>query len=1164
IPTGMLFDPTSGIIYDSSTSENTKLMRLGNEGRSTATTMTAISILKALQNQNQEKKKQKILSFTDNRQDASLQSGHFNDFIGVVRLRSAIFHALNNAAQNTLTIESIASKVKNQLNLRESEFARIPNDEIPNTTNQQAIEKFLFYKILVDLKRGWRYILPNLELCGLLKIEFKEFDSFVYDESIWKGDILLGKVNPQKRYNILYQILNYFRQSFAIDHRFFDNEELDKNEKLIEDNLDRDKIWSLNREEKINRPNALFLRQIPDARRRSVYFVSAGTRSKLGKYIKRMLEEHVHIKLSGDELEQYIEELFKQLKKHSYLVETHVKYDDQIFNGYKINSQVLQWTKGDGQTVIRDDVNHHYFREVELEPNKFFQKFYQQDFSSYQASLIAREHTGQIDKEQRIERENDFREGDIAALFCSPTMELGIDISELNVVHLRNVPPNPANYVQRSGRAGRSGQTALIFNYCALGSPHDRHYYSHSIDMVAGVVVPPRIDLANKDLLQAHINAYLFMEMKLDSVKEAVEDLIQIGNNPESSFPIKDDISNVINDLITRKEKEYFENIKKILQTNFENSSDSNWYNDEWILQCIRQFHDNLDKAFNRWRLLFRNALIERNNAQNILNDFTIREDHRDKTEASKNYFNSKKQILLLRYQKNKEGTRDSEFYIFRYLASEGFFPGYNFVRLPIRSFLGKRNEGGVFISRPRFIALREFGPGNIIYHNGNKYRIKKLMLPSNQFDANTRKLKVCRESGYAFFDSDGDGINNDPITSKPLDGGDRVKIYKDMIEVTETTAVPQERISSQEEERMRMGYKVDLYFNFPDGIKGAEKSVISNHDDELLNLWFYKAANLIEVNHQWKSSNRDGFFINKKNGVFEQQRNLNEDEEDNITTTRLFTTDTADMALIQPIDVLNLEENGVVTLAFALKRAIERLYQIEESEIGVQIIGDSDASNILIYEASEGSLGILSQISQDRDKLNEVFKEAYKVCHFDPETHRDIRPDIGPASYNDVLSYYNQIYHEQLDRFSIQEALRLLISCQTNNTEHFNSRKENLEYLYDNYDRMSKLEKQFIDALEKYEGRLPNKAQVNLSSIANTYASADFFYSDDKVLVFIDGNVHDREDVADADNAKRQALKNAGFTVIVWNYKEPIEDFLERNKHIFNCKKLNNESNNA
>jgi superfamily II DNA/RNA helicase len=1154
--TGMLFDPTSGIIYDSRTSENTKLMRLGNEGRSTATTMTTISVLKAMQNQNEERRKQKLLSFTDNRQDASLQAGHFNDFITTVRLRSAIYHALQNNAGHSLSTESIAIEVKEQLNLKEVEFARRPalDESIPNQTNQKALEKYIFLRIMYDLKKGWRYILPNLELCGLMKFDFEGLESVSLDGSLWKGNLLLDELNNEIRHEILSQILNYFRQSYAIDHHFFDGDEIEKNEAILKDNLDTDKIWSLDSNERIDKPYTLFLTQIPDTLKHKVFYASAGTRSNLGKYLKRNINKHKQTELTSDELSLFIEDLFHRLSMNHFLVTENFKHGDETFIGYRLNTQKLVWKLADGEKVYRDQVNNYYYKDaIELIPNSFFKVFYKQNFNDYVAKLIAREHTGQIDKDERIEREKQFRNGDIAALFCSPTMELGIDIAELNVVHMRNVPPSPANYAQRSGRAGRSGQTALVLNYCAIGSPHDRHYFNDSMEMVAGVVIPPRIDMTNRELLHAHINAYLFMEMRLKDVKNSVSEVLDLQGT-RNNLPIKIEILNLINDLIANFKDDYFKNIKAILGKLEDDLQNSNWYNDAWITNCIEQFCSNFDNTFSRWRLLFQNAITQRDIAQVTLNDYTVKESHPSKKEARKIYNTAQNQIqLLLNQEDGKRG--ESEFYIFRYLASEGFFPGYNFIRLPIRCFLGRRNEGGTYISRPRFIALREFGPQNIIYHNGTKYRINKLVLPNNQFDNNKRRIKICLESGYAFMNHDGDTVNNDPITKQALDGGDRVAVYDDLLEVTETNAEPQDRISSIEEERVRLGYDVGLYFNFPEGTEAAIKSAIKNDGEDLINLWFYKAANLIEVNHKWKSGNGSGFLLNKRNGKFEQNRNINEDNVNDIVRARLYTTDTSDIILIQPVEVLGLDSAGIASFAFALKRAIERMFQVEESEIGVHIVGNEDVKNILIYEASEGSLGILSQLAENTNLLNELFIEAYKVCHFDPATRIDTQPEVGPASYKDLLSYYNQIYHDQLDRHKIKDALEKLMDCDSDNNQHFNSREENFRYLYDNYDRLSTMEKDFIDALYQYGCKLPDKAQVNLSGIADTYASADFLYSDEKVLVFIDGNVHDREEIANADDIKRKALRNAGFIVLVWNYKEPIEDFLENNKHIFRCK---------
>jgi hypothetical protein len=92
-------------------------------------------------------------------------------------------------------------------------------------------------------------------------------------------------------------------------------------------------------------------------------------------------------------------------------------------------------------------------------------------------------------------------------MFCSPTMELGVDISALSTVYLRNAPPTPANYAQRAGRAGRSGQAALVVTYCAAQSPHYQYYFNDRKQLVAGQVKPPALDLANRDLIASHIHA---------------------------------------------------------------------------------------------------------------------------------------------------------------------------------------------------------------------------------------------------------------------------------------------------------------------------------------------------------------------------------------------------------------------------------------------------------------------------------------------------------------------------------------------------------------------------------------------------------------------------------------------------------------------------------
>jgi hypothetical protein len=74
-----------------------------------------------------------------------------------------------------------------------------------------------------------------------------------------------------------------------------------------------------------------------------------------------------------------------------------------------------------------------------------------------------------------------------------------------------------------------------------------------------------------------------------------------------------------------------------------------------------------------------------------------------------------------------------SDFYSYRYFASEGFLPGYNFPRLPLSAYIpARRMRQGreEYLSRPRFLAISEFGPRSVVYHEGSKYLINRVILP--------------------------------------------------------------------------------------------------------------------------------------------------------------------------------------------------------------------------------------------------------------------------------------------------------------------------------------------------------------------------------------------------------------------------------------------------
>lgn len=1147
IPAKLRIDPTSGVIYDAKTSEFTKLMRLGNEGRSTATTIMAYSVIDSLIHQGEELRNQKLLSFTDNRQDASLQAGHFNDFLTTVRLRSAVYHALK-VAPNGLKVHEIAQRTLEKLSLKESEYAVNVSDlGWPDEENERALNLFLLIRILYDLKRGWRYTLPNLEQSALLKIEYHKLSLFSEQDQFFEKLPLFDKLKPERREEILIQILNFFRTSYAINHPIL-LEKRRENEDFINLKLDNDKLWALDKNERVE--SSIYLVPNNPGRTRQIYTGSIGFRSSLGKYIKQLFKDNDIEPLKTDNYIDYINDLCVVLKNGNFLNSKEIKGTKETVIGYQLRSDNIIWKLGDNETVEQDRVRMPTYKKLDLKPNLFFKNMYSQDYTTYKKEIVGREHTGQLDAQARIDRESGFRKGDISALFCSPTMELGIDIADLNIVHMRNVPPNPANYAQRSGRAGRSGQTALVFTYCSSWSPHDRNYFDAAEKMVAGVVVPPRIDLRNEELIRSHFNAYVLMQLELEKLNVSVSDLIDLNQLPQ--LPLLPDLVSFLEDQVAQYKDEWIKDFRSVIKEIEPSLNETHWYNLSWLERQASTIVTRFDKAFDRWRILYQNAKSMIEKSRIVMDDTTIRADSDEKKEAKRQHNTGFNQIALLTNQSMQSFGNNSEFYVFRYLASEAFLPGYNFTRLPVRVFVGYKHQNyGEYISRPRFVALKEFGPHNLIYHNGSKYMINRMMLM--EAEAKTRTIKISKQTGYAFLDEDAKTANNDPITHTELKGEKNVEVINRILEISESEGIPRERISCEEEERTSQGFAIDQYFGYPKGIESTQKSVIKIGDSPILNVIFGPSTDLIQLNRKWiRSKDDSGFNIDNRSGRWLRQYELEkEGVKEHAKQVMLFARNRADSLYIQPVKELGIDYDQITTLSYALKRGIEKLFQTEESEIGVWIMGQKESPNIMIYEASEGSLGILSQLIESPKKFKQLFEEAYKVLHFDPETHKDTRPDLPKANYEDILSYYNQTHHDSLDRFSIQDTLKKLMNCTIENTVIHGDREDHYKYLLEEYDRNSSTELPFIKFLYKNGYNLPDKAQINMEDY---YISVDFVYNSDAgpILIFCDGSVHDEEVQKKQDQHKRQILRDAGFDVIEWHYTEPIEDLVKRRKDIF------------
>lgn len=1166
-------EPSCGVAYTrSQRSERNKLTTLGVDSRSTATTILAVRALLELQHDRDLKPEaRKLLSFTDNRQDASLQAGHFNDFVQVALLRSALHRATTERGPSGLSHGDLSRSVFDAMKLRFEEYAADPEVQGPaRNATHDALRRVIDYYLYRDLQRGWRVTAPNLEDCGLLRFEYQGLngeDGLLAETQLWsagftvkdrQGDLFievpmaLRDCSPETREEIVRTLLDVMRRALAVKVDVLDpQKQLDLVEQTKPRLLDNT-VWYLDDARELTKAEVAYPRPRRQHDRAGFFLSSYGG---FGRYLKRLLTPYVPVSqpFGREQIDTTIRFLLLALKRYGIVeqVRSGREGDDP---GYQLNADALRWFPADGVVRPIDRTRLLAAGEVPPEVNRYFVECYR-GFVDLKSVLEAREHTAQVASEDREERENRFRSGDLPLLFCSPTMELGVDIAQLNLVNLRNVPPTPANYAQRSGRAGRGGQPAMVFTYCAGRSPHDQYFYRAPSRMVSGSVAPPRIDLRNRDLVRSHIHA-IWMEAAKPELGKTLTTVLELTpDDGKLPLPVKEALTQELRNPMSRAAALAKANaLVSSLQSELSTAA---WFHDRWVVEVLEQIERSFDSACERWRSLYRSAVRQRELHHRIIGDHARPEVERNHSRRLRAQAES--QIKLLT---EAEGVFEGDFYSYRYFAAEGFLPGYNFPRLPLSAYVpGRRQRKGrdEFVSRPRFLAISEFGPRALIYHEGARYRVYKVNLDFGSEDIEatheliTATMKRCPKCGYAHLEQGNNLAELCDRCGAALDGPARVD---NLVQLQNVSLKLAQRITCDEEERQRFGYRLVSSYRFPEiGGKLDRKDAEVSVDGTLaLRLSYGDSTDLFRLNLGWANQRGQapGFNLDLERGYWSRNQADDADQDDAAAQGRTqrvvpYVKDTKNALVMRFEPPRSGPEMAGLQAAF--KQAIQQHFQLEPRELSCEPMPSAqDRQEILFYEASEGGAGVLRQLAEDPTVLPALARRALELCHYDPDTLEDRGASTcGKACYECLLDYGNQPDHKDLDRALIRDHLQALARAECRPAGGAGSRGERVAALRKRCD--SQLEQRWLGLVDSLVLRLPDEAQYQ---VPGQYTQPDFYYRESNAAIYVDGPPHDQPDQMKEDQAITQRLMEAGYIVIRFHHKEDWPAILRKHPDIF------------
>ncbi len=599
--------------------------------------------------------------------------------------------------------------------------------------------------------------------------------------------------------------------------------------------------------------------------------------------------------------------------------------------------------------------------------------------------LHIKEHTGQLERKNQTKYQQWFQEKKISALSCSTTFEMGVDLGSLETVFLRNIPPSPANYIQRSGRAGRSWDSAAFcLTYCKLSS-HDFTFYKNPLDMIKGQITAPIFTAENEKIIRRHIYAVafaLFFKENEDVYNRNNADIFLNKNGFErfcsflNSSPLG--LKQMLTKLITEKS----------LHENLEIES-FGWTNEligeDGILNaCVKDYRDIVD--------------FYEKEIKSSKNDLQTKADYERK---------------LKNFRRSPDDNKGKNNLI-EFLVRGNILPKYGFpvdtAELHTNSNL---NLDGLNLQRDLQLAVSEYAPGSQVVADGKIYTsryIKKNQFKTQGSDWEISYIAECKCGQMNYSKIENDKNYNCVACNNPVDSS-----------WLKTIEPRKGFIAEKDPKNVSMSRRPEKIYRSEDFYLGdKERKELGSFEFEINN---HKIKLLSTSNDSLMTVCKNCFFVCLQCGYtehgyikgpskkIEHYNSLGykctKDKLEKRLLSHVFKTDVVKLTF-------DLYAESLISVLYALLEAMSKELDIERNDIKGIVRG----KDIILYDAVAGGAGQVRRlVDKNGENLHKVIKKAVELTE---------NCDCNPSCYACLRNYYNQSNHDKLDRIKASKFLRM------------------------------------------------------------------------------------------------------------------------------------------